>query len=218
MFYNHLKFIAILLTLSLFSGCFVRDEVRRFREQLNRIEEGTIRIEEKAVTLDSLSREEIELIIKFRAQQQEALSQIKDNMESTRSAINELAGISTQNMKDTSISSDLYSIAYSDYLQGNYDLALSGFLNYLNSISNLDEVRYFIGECYLEDGEKKKAISSFERLLEDHPQSKKVPTTLYKMGKIYEEIGDTLSAKEYFNGLILKYPDSPESALIKGIE
>lgn len=208
------KTIGVLITLVLF-GCAVRNEAVRVREQLNYIEESNRRIEGGITQLDSLSREEIEFIIKFRAQQGEVLSRIGENIESTRNAVNELSGISITQKADTSISSDVYSIAYSDYLQGNYDLAISGFLTYINSIPRLDEARYLLGECYFEKENYIYAIKSFDMVVQNHPRSKRAPTSLYKIGKIYETVRDTVSANQYFERLSSDYPDSPEAALLR---
>ncbi|OYD15780.1 hypothetical protein CH333_05080 [candidate division WOR-3 bacterium JGI_Cruoil_03_44_89] len=207
--------LIVLLVIPLLFGCAVRNEARRIREQLNYIEESNRRMEGGISQLDSLSREEIELIIRFRAQQGEALSRIEDDVESTRNAVNELSGISITQKGDTSVPSDVYSIAYSDYLQGNYDLAVSGFLTYIHSVPKLDEVRYLLGECYFEKGDYIKAINSFDIVTRDYPQSKKTPTALYKIGGIYETMGDTVSANQYFERLSRDYPDSPEAALLK---
>jgi len=211
------KTIGVLITLVLF-GCAVRNEIKGVKEQLNYIEESNRKIEDRINQLDSLSREEIELIMRFRAQQGEALFRIEENIESMRNAVNELSGISITQKSDTSISSDVYSIAYSDYLQGNYDLAISGFLTYMNSIPNLDEAKYLLGECYFEKEDYIHAIKSFDMVVQNHPQSKRVPTSLYKIGKIHEIMGDTVSANQYFKRLSSNYPDSPEAALLRDIK
>jgi tol-pal system protein YbgF len=209
------KIIGVLIIPALF-GCAVRDEIVRVREQLNYIEESNRRTESGINQLDSLSREEIELIMRFRAEHTTSLSKIEDNIESTRNAVNELSGISVTQKGDTSIPSNVYSIAYSDYLLGNYDLAISGFLSYINSIPNLDEARYFLGGCYLEKGDYANAIKSFDMVAQDFPQSKRAPTALFKIGRIYETMGDTTAANRYFERLSRDYPDSPEAALLKG--
>jgi len=202
----------------MFFGCAVRNEAVRVREQLNYIEKSNRRIEGEINQLDSLSMEEIELIMRFRAQQGEALSRIEENIESLRNAVNELSGISIPQKADTSISSDVYSIAYSDYLQGNYDLSISGLLTYINSIPKLDEARYLLGECYFEKEDYIYAIKSFDMVVQSHPQSKRAPTSLYKTGKIYETMGDTVSANQYFKRLSSDYPNSPEAALLRDVK
>ncbi|PIP12298.1 MAG: hypothetical protein COT45_01305 [bacterium (Candidatus Stahlbacteria) CG08_land_8_20_14_0_20_40_26] len=206
------------LTILMFFGCAVRNEAVRVREQLNYIEKSNRRIEGEINQLDSLSMEEIELIMRFRAQQGEALSRIEENIESLRNAVNELSGISIPQKADTSISSDVYSIAYSDYLQGNYDLSISGLLTYINSIPKLDEARYLLGECYFEKEDYIYAIKSFDMVVQSHPQSKRAPTSLYKTGKIYETMGDTVSANQYFKRLSSDYPNSPEAALLRDVK
>ncbi|MCK4595402.1 tetratricopeptide repeat protein, partial [candidate division WOR-3 bacterium] len=179
---------------------------------------SNMRLEDSIQQLDSLTNEEIELIIRFRAEQTAILIQFGEDIESTRNAINELSGISITQKRDTSILSDVYSIAYSDYLQGNYDLALSGFLMYIKSIPNLDEARYLLGACYYEKNDFLNAIKSFLLVIQDYPDSKRTPSAIYKIGRIHETMGDTLSANQYFEMLLKDYHDSEEAKLLIGSE
>jgi len=208
----------VILIIPLLFGCAVRDEARRVRGQLNYIEEGTRRTEGRVAQIDSLSREEIELIIRFRAEQIEAISRIENEIESMRTALNELLGISITQRADTSIPSEIFSIAHTDFLRGNYDLAIAGFLSYINSIPNLDEVRYFLGESYLEIGKYEKAKRAFSIVVEDYPESKRASASLYKIAKLWEAKGDTLSRDRYLERLLKNHPDSPEAELLRETE
>ncbi len=207
-----------LIILLLFLSCAVRDTVNRIDKKLDRIEASNMRVEDAIQQLDSLTNEEIELIIRFRAEQTATLVQFREDIESTRNAINELSGISITQKRDTSILSDVYSIAYSDYLQGNYDLALSGFLMYIKSIPNLDEVRYLLGACYYEKNDFLNAIKSLLLVIQDYPDSKRTPSAIYKIGMIHETMGDTLSANQYYEMLLKNYHDSEEAKLLIGSE
>ncbi|MCK4255371.1 tetratricopeptide repeat protein [candidate division WOR-3 bacterium] len=202
----------------LFSSCAVRDTVNRIDTKLDRIEASNMRVEDAIQQLDSLTNEEIELIIRFRAEQTATLIQFREDIESTRNAINELSGVSVTQKRDTSLLSDVYSIAYSDYLQGNYDLALSGFLMYIKSVPNLDETRYLLGACYYEKNDFLNAIKSLLLVIQDYPDSKRTPSAIYKIGRIHETMGDTLSANQYFEMLLKDYHDSEEAKLLIGSE
>lgn len=212
---NKSIYLTILL---LFSSCAVRDTVNRIDTKLDRIEASNMRVEDAIQQLDSLTNEEIELIIRFRAEQTATLVQFREDIESTRNAINELSGISITQKRDTSLLSDVYSIAYSDYLQGNYDLALSGFLMYIKSVPNLDETRYLLGACYYEKNDFLNAIKSLLLVIQDYPDSKRTPSAIYKIGRIHETMGDTLSANQYFEMLLKDYHDSEEAKLLIGSE
>ncbi len=207
-----------LTILLLFLSCAVRDTVNRIDTKLDRIEASNMRFEDAIQQLDSLTNEEIKLIIRFRAEQTATLVQFREDIESTRNAINELSGIHIKQKRDTSILSDVYSIAYSDYLQGNYDLALSGFLMYIKSVPNLDETRYLLGACYYEKNDFLNAIKSLLLVIQDYPDSKRTPSAIYKIGRIHETMGDTLSANQYFEMLLKDYHDSEEAKLLIGSE
>lgn len=206
----------VLITLVIFSGCVIRDEFNRINAKLDDIDASNRRLENSIQRLDTLSIEEIELIMKFRAEQDAKLEQIDGDIESTRNAVNELSGVSASQSKDTTLLTDIYSIAYSDYIQGNYDLAITGFKTYINSIPNLDETLYLLGECYYENIDYINAIGSFEIVIQSFSKSKRVPISLYRIGKIYEIMGDSVSANRYYEVLRKDYPNSEESKLLIG--
>lgn len=87
---------------------------------------------------------------------------------------------------------ELYDSAYSDYLQGNYDLAILGFRRYTENHGNdelADNATYWIGECYYSQGKFKQAIEQFDEVLNDFPDSDRIPSTLLRKGYAYLELG-----------------------------
>lgn len=87
---------------------------------------------------------------------------------------------------------ELYDSAYSDYLQGNYDLAILGFRRYTEDYGSdelADNATYWIGECYYSQGKFKQAIEQFDKVLNDFPDSDRTPSTLLRKGYAYLELG-----------------------------
>jgi tol-pal system protein YbgF len=70
----------------------------------------------------------------------------------------------------------LFSAAYTEYLKGNYELAMDQFRQYTERFPNLettDNAQYWIGECLYSLGRYEDAIAQFETLLRTYPRSDK---------------------------------------------
>ena len=108
----------------------------------------------------------------------------------------------------------LYSLAYNDYIQGNYELAIQGFLDYLGNYKDselADNAQYYIGDCYFNQGKYQDAVGAFAQVASLFPKGDKSPAALLKSGLAYLNLSDNNSAIEQFKNVILKYPDSPEA-------
>ena len=81
----------------------------------------------------------------------------------------------------------LYDTAYNDYLQGNYDLAILGFRQYLENFRGTelaDNATYWIGECFYRQGKFQKAIEQFDEVLLAEG-SDRIASALLKKGYAY---------------------------------
>lgn len=111
-----------------------------------------------------------------------------------------------------------FNLAYNDYLNGRYDLAVTGFQRFLKDFSatSLAPVaQYWLGEAYFSKKEYPKAIQAFERVVTDFPHSEKVPAALYKLGLATAEAGDSAKARGYLKKVIQDYSTSDEAKLAK---
>ena len=112
----------------------------------------------------------------------------------------------------------IYESAYKNYIKGNYQEAIDGFLAYQQAAQDgplVDNALYWIGESHTALGQLQKAVNAFQELVNKFPQSTRVPTALYRMGIIYEEAGDMKTARFYYNQVIRDFPNAPEAALAK---
>lgn len=111
-----------------------------------------------------------------------------------------------------------FNLAYNDYLNGRYELAVSGFQRFLKdfpSTSLTPSAHYMIGESYYSAKDFPKAMQAFERVVTDFGQSEKVPPALYKLGMASAETGDAAKAREYLKRIIDKFPTSEEAKLAR---
>ncbi|MEW5702650.1 MAG: tol-pal system protein YbgF [Candidatus Zixiibacteriota bacterium] len=119
----------------------------------------------------------------------------------------------------------MYEDAFLDVRKGNYELAIDQFrdiLQYFGNSAYAPNSRYWIGECWysLGGGTENQndtvsyydsAVVEFQRLIEDYPQSERVPTALYKLGRCSEELNHPRQARQYYERVIGEFPKSLEA-------
>lgn len=109
-----------------------------------------------------------------------------------------------------------FNLAYNDYLNGKYELAVTGFQRFIKDFrdSPLRPVAYYwLGESYYNQKEYGQAIQVFQQLMAEYLQSEKTPPALYKLGLAYAETGDLHRSRENLKRLIQDFPSSDEAAL-----
>ncbi|MCP4568005.1 MAG: tetratricopeptide repeat protein [FCB group bacterium] len=107
----------------------------------------------------------------------------------------------------------LWDNAFKDMRRGQYDLALSGFSDYLKYCpkDNLsDNCQYWIAVTYQEMKQYESAITEFQKLLDSYPDSEKRSLAYFKIGRSYEELGNKTKALEYFLVLKDQFPETVE--------
>jgi tol-pal system protein YbgF len=112
----------------------------------------------------------------------------------------------------------LYQTSYNDYLRGNYDLAILGFRQYLESYSNTDladNASYWIGESYYRQRRFQDAIREFDQVVSQYPNSDKVPSALLRKGYAYLELGEQSKGVVQLQNVIRRYPRSDEANLAR---
>jgi tol-pal system protein YbgF len=233
--------IALLVAIMLLPGCATRREIVRLKNQADFLENSNRRLEEQTVRLDSLIHEQMELTNRLRADLATTLSEMDERMGIVESKLEDLGHrfpelsqkmeqvkreISTK--RDTSSTSDsgavmvnvdpkqLYDAAYLDLTKGNYDLAVTGFSNYLKYFPETEQAanaQYWLGECYYAKKNYTKAAIEFHKVLENYSTGAKVPSALYKLGLSLLELKSVGQAQKYLQELVDKYPNTQEAKL-----
>ena len=111
-----------------------------------------------------------------------------------------------------------YNQAYSDYLKGNYDLAVAGFEDFLKRFPETSltaHAQYWIGEAYFNKRSYLQAIEAYERVIANFPKSDKVPAALAKAGVAYAELGNAVKARVLLKRVVDEYPQSAEAAMAR---
>jgi len=111
---------------------------------------------------------------------------------------------------------EIYNMARSDYLKGNYELAIEGFSIYKTQFADsplADDAIYWIGECYFSQKKYDQAIEYFNELILNYPNGDKIPAGYLKKGISLTEQGKNQEAISVFRLLITKYPLEEETRI-----
>ena len=112
----------------------------------------------------------------------------------------------------------MFDNAYSDYMAGQYELAIVGFNTYISSFpksDKADDAQLNIGNALYAAGKFRDAIEAFQKVTANYPNSDSVPVAYYKMGLTYTELRQPDLARQAFETVVQKYPAIPEATLAK---
>lgn len=108
-----------------------------------------------------------------------------------------------------------YQNAYRDYQKGNYDLAISGFKEFIQRYPDsdlADNASYWIGESLYSQKKYRESIAQFDSVVNDYPKSEKVPSALLKKGYAYISLGEKAQGIVQLQYVVHEHPKSSEAA------
>lgn len=111
---------------------------------------------------------------------------------------------------------EAYSMAYNDYLKGNYDLAIESFKLYRAQFPGsplADNALYWIGECRYSQRKFEEAVDALDELILTYPQGDKAAAAYLKKGLAFMELGKKPEALAALKILVAKYPLEEESKI-----
>jgi tol-pal system protein YbgF len=114
--------------------------------------------------------------------------------------------------------SRMWDNAYSDYIAGQYDIAVQGFKAFIASFpksDKADDAQLNIGNAWYAAGKYREAVEALQQVIANYPQSDSVPIAYYKMGLAYTELREVDAARKAFETVIQKYPTAYEAILAK---
>lgn len=112
----------------------------------------------------------------------------------------------------------LYNQAFSDFVQGSFDMAIQGFSGYLTTYpagEKAADALLYTGEAYSSQNKLPQAIAAFTRVINEYPNSEKVSSALYKRAKVELALQERENAIADFKNIVEKFPASPEADLAK---
>jgi len=125
-----------------------------------------------------------------------------------------------------------YQAAYLDFTRGRYELAVTGFREFLRRFPDsplADSAQYGIGESYYsmataasDQGQADKATRALEQAVQEfrkvsvaYPRGAKVPTAIYKEALALAELKQTALAQSRLQYLLDHFPQSEEAPLAR---
>ncbi|NOS78279.1 MAG: tol-pal system protein YbgF [Nitrospira sp.] len=111
-----------------------------------------------------------------------------------------------------------FNLAYNDFLNGKYDLAVAGFQRFTKDFAGTSltpNAHYWLGESLYNQKDYARATTTFEYLVAEYPGNEKVSAALYKLGLATAETGDLVKSRKYLKRVIEEFPASDEAKLAK---
>jgi tol-pal system protein YbgF len=124
-------------------------------------------------------------------------------------APNPAAGLSPQR---------LWEQAYADYASGQWSLAIQGFETFIRTFpksEQADRAQRYVGESYLLDGKFEQAIAAYDKVIANYPTGTEVALAYYKRGLAQVRLGQNDRARESWETVIQRFPNSDAAILAK---
>ena len=112
----------------------------------------------------------------------------------------------------------LWDAAYSDYVAGQYDLAVLGFDAYIKSFpksDKTDDAQVYICASYLNDGKNEKAVEACDLAIRTYPSGDALPDAYYRKGLALNGLKDVNGARTAWEFAVKTYPDTDAGRLAR---
>jgi tol-pal system protein YbgF len=112
----------------------------------------------------------------------------------------------------------LYKSAYSDYINGNYDLAIQGFEQYLENYGQTDlasNAQFYIGDSYYLQKKYPEAVKAYDKCITAYPGGNKMQAAQLKKAYALLAEGQTSAGVRELRSLVRRYPNSKEADLAR---
>jgi len=112
----------------------------------------------------------------------------------------------------------LFEIAMGDFNAGRYDLAVSGFRDFVKQFPEAPQTidaEYWIAEAYYAKKEYDTAEKEYFEFVKKHPDGAKYCVSLYKLGLTYEAQDKAKSRDMVWKNLLDRCGNSPEAQAVK---
>src|SRR5262249_50881098 len=112
----------------------------------------------------------------------------------------------------------LFQQANSDYMAGQYSLAISGFQQLLNEwprSEQADDAQYYIGSTLLAQKKYPDAIKAFTDVIQNYPMGDKVADAYLDLGMAQRASGNIEAARNAWQTILTKFPGSSSAIIAK---
>jgi tol-pal system protein YbgF len=112
----------------------------------------------------------------------------------------------------------MFEAAFSDYTAGQYDLAITGFQEFIRAFpkSDLaDDAQVYICNAYLTDHKDQQAVDACDVAIRTYPNGNAIPQAYYRKGLALSNLRNAAGAREAWETLLKNFPDSNEATLAR---
>ncbi|MGH9406113.1 MAG: tol-pal system protein YbgF [Terriglobia bacterium] len=112
----------------------------------------------------------------------------------------------------------LYNSAYADYSQGQYQLAIQGFQQYLQTYGDTDlasNAQFYVGDSYYNQKDYKEAVKQYDQCIQSYPSGNKAAAAYLKKGYALLALNERTAGERELHTLLRKYPGSREASLAR---
>lgn len=105
----------------------------------------------------------------------------------------------------------LYQMAYESAINSNFERSIAEFDQYLSVYPQgrfVANAHYWKGQSYLYLDRFDEARDSYEIILNEYGDSPKLPDAMYGLGQAFQGLGDTSQARNLFNTIKRRYPNT----------
>jgi tol-pal system protein YbgF len=119
---------------------------------------------------------------------------------------------------EPSTENESFQIAYSDFLRGDFNLAVTGFRTYIRSYpegTRAEDAQFFLAESLYNLGDYESAIQEYDALINNYPESQNSVNALYKKGLAYLDSNQTAQGVILLQRLISQHSETNEARLAR---
>jgi tol-pal system protein YbgF len=124
--------------------------------------------------------------------------------------------IVAQETYDPEVEKAAYNAAFTLIRERQYDASIVALLAFVNDFQQgalLGNAHYWLGEVYMVQGDASLAAETFEIVIGEFPEHRKIPDALYKAGVAYQNVGNVVKANQMLQRVLKEYPDSSAARL-----
>lgn len=229
------------LLAGLISGCggASTDQIQLLRSEIFTLKQEQRQLRHEVSALDSLLRQRVSALDQFSANfgtdvrsLQERVSVIEQRLDDTEGRILRIqsavaypgapgSGAQREVKKEQPDRIDpreIFDLAYKDFTQSNYEMAIEGFRDFIQRFPEsplVPEAYLYIGNGFRALKKYENAISSYRTLVDKYPESPLQPDALFRIGDCLLKLGDRSRGETYFQTVIQRFPDSNAAALAR---
>jgi TolA-binding protein len=115
-----------------------------------------------------------------------------------------------------------YDSANSDYMAGQYDLAIIGFQEFIKAFPKselADDAQVSICNAYLQDHKDQQAVDACDLAIRTYPNTNSIPAAYYRKGLALSNLKNVAGARDAWETVVKSFPDSFEAGLARqGLE